>query len=179
MSNLPVHSEPERQPLHNNTEEQDADHEIDHTANNNSEIKHAAKSLIEHHQGELTENEVVMSYSMEPAFHNTLENPYRETTITVPHYVKRVPSCDLTPAPYKSFNQVIVLSYLSTIFCCCIGAFAAKLALKAKLHQAKGLYGLAQRDSKRAVLLSYISFATGMAIALIIVLVVVLSTDKS
>lgn len=128
-------------------------------------------SLLENHEDNHNQNAPeVTSYSIEPQYQNTLENPYRETTITVPHLVRKVPEEDLTPKPFKSFNQIIIFSYISVIFCLFIGAYANKNAWKAKIHMGKGLYGLAQKRATRAVYCSYASFVAGLIIVLICIL---------
>lgn len=41
-----------------------------------------------------TDNEqgdALVSYAIDPLFQNTADNPYRETTVTVPHLVRKVP----------------------------------------------------------------------------------------
>lgn len=118
--------------------------------------------LIENQQASQSKNNAVKSYAIDPTYHNTSENPYRETTVTLPHMVKKVPEDDLTPRPWKTFNQILVLSYVSVVFCLCFGVFANREAWKAKLYNGKGLYGLAQKRARRAALVSYIAVGSGL-----------------
>ena len=115
------------------------------------------------------DSNAVHTYAIESAYGNTTENPYRETTVTVPHLVKKVPEDDLTPRPWKTFNQVLCVSYISVIFCLCIGAYANREAWKAKLYNGKGLYGLAQKRAKRAVIVSYLAVVVGFIYVIIFV----------
>lgn len=153
----------EKQPLHENQE-------LNRTAE--TDQNQVIVSLLESHE----ENHApeIPSYAIEPAYQNTLQNPYRETTVTVPHLIRKVPEEDLTPRPFKSFNQILIFTYLSVIFCMCIGAYANKNAWKAKIHLGKGLYGLAQKRATRAVYMSYVSFVSGILIFIIIILAVTL-----
>ncbi|KAK3098294.1 hypothetical protein FSP39_018039 [Pinctada imbricata] len=112
----------------------------------------------------------IKSYAIEPQYQNTMENPYRETTVTVPHLVKKVPQDDLTPRPWKTFNQILLLSYISIVFCMCFGVFANRDAWKAKLYNGKGLYGLAQKRARRAAILSYVSIGAGFLIIFIVII---------
>lgn len=152
----------EEQPLHVNQE-------MNKTAD--TDQNQVIVSLLESHEDNHNNHAPeVVSYSIEPQYQNTLQNPYRETTITVPHMVRKVPEEDLTPKPFKSFNQIIIFSYISVIFCLFIGAYANKNAWKAKIHMGKGLYGLAQKLATRAVYCSYASIVAGLIIVLICIL---------
>ena len=110
------------------------------------------------------------SYVSDPAYQKTLENPYRETTVMDPHQIRKVPQDDLIPKPWKTFNQILILSYISIVFCLCGGIFANRDAWKAKLYNGKGLYGLAQKRARRAVIVSYVSIAIGVLILLIVII---------
>lgn len=153
----------EKQPLHENQEL---------NKSNDTDQNQVIVSLLENHDEHHAPE--VPSYAMEPAYQNTLENPYRETTVTVPHLIRKVPEEDLTPRPFKSFNQILIFTYISIIFCMCIGAYANKNAWKAKIHLGKGLYGLAQKRATRAVYCSYVSIVTGFLIFIIVILAVTL-----
>lgn len=154
----------ERQPLHANQEEEE--HTENGRPNGNTET---VVSLIEHHPEETNKNQSkIPSYAIDPAYQNTMENPYRETTVTLPHLVRKVPSCDLTPQPWHSFNQVLILSYISIVFCCCIGVFANRNAWKAKTLRGKGLYGVAQKRAKMSVYCSYAGVGVGILIIIIV-----------
>jgi hypothetical protein len=156
----------EKQPLHENQE----------LNKSNCDQNQVIVSLLENHEEHQYDDHSpkIPSYCIEPAYQNTLQNPYRETTITVPHLIRKVPEEDLTPRPFKSFNQILIFTYISVIFCMCIGAYANKNAWKAKIHLGKGLYGLAQKRATRAVYCSYVSFVAGVLIFIIIILAVTL-----
>lgn len=164
----------ERQPLHaslDDTTPYPGNHQ------DTSELDPSIAALIERRKIPPNSEGAPISFAIDPVFQNTAENPYRETTVTVPHLVRRVPSCDLVPKPWTSFRCVIIGSYISVLFCLFTGAAANKYAWRAKQQQSKGLYGLAQRDSRYAVILIYISIALGLVIAIIITIIVLTSTD--
>lgn len=129
------------------------------------------QSLIRH-TDDTPENDLVSPYNVDATrVTDAYENPYRETTDTTQNFIRRVPSSDLVPAPYKKFNHVIILSVIATVFFFFVGVFAIRLARNAKAHHSKGLYGLAQRDSKKSAILSYLSLTLGfLSIVMLIVL---------
>ncbi|KAH3727907.1 hypothetical protein DPMN_053853 [Dreissena polymorpha] len=100
------------------------------------------------------------------------ENPYRETTDNNQTLKLRVPSSDLVPKPYKKFSHVLILAIVGAALFVFVGVFAVRLARNAKVHHSKGLYGLAQRDSKKSVILSYLSLTLGF---LLIITILVLA----
>lgn len=112
------------------------------------------------------------SYVIDEVNKNTVDNPYKESTITLPHLIRRVDSRELTPKPFTSFNQILIISYISILFFPFFGAIANMYAWKAKLKRGKGLYALAKRQAKLAVYWSLGSFASGLA-----VLIIVLATN--
>ncbi|XP_060065133.1 uncharacterized protein LOC132545465 [Ylistrum balloti] len=128
-----------------------------------------AVSLLEQHDDDKGAP-VVMTYNIEPAYQNTLSNPYKETTITLPHLVKKVPPRELLPRPYRTFNQVLALSYVSIVCCLFIGMFANRYAWRAKIQNGKGLYALAKKWARIAVYVSYVAFVCGILIATFITL---------
>ena len=161
----------ERQPLHEGQEEPDrsSDPALAPPAN---DANQTGQSLIRH-VDDTVENDMVSPYHIDPALvSNAYENPYKETTDTTQNFIRRVPSADLVPAPYKKFNHVIILSVVSAIFFFVTGIFAVRLARSAKTHHSKGLYGLAQRDSKKAVILSYLGFTMGVLLIIAIIIIV-------
>lgn len=133
-----------------------------------------ALSMVENHENvknsDNPKSPDVITFSIESQYQNTSKNPYKESTATVPHLIRKVPESSLTPKPFTSFNQVIIFSYISVLFFIIIGAFAAKDAMKAKIQMGKGLYVLAKERARRAVILSYISIASGVIVVLIVVL---------
>ncbi|XP_061176437.1 uncharacterized protein LOC133185316 [Saccostrea echinata] len=142
------------------------------TKPNHDDAEQVELSLLIENQAPKSNGKNVSSYAIDPAYQNTTENPYRETTVTVPHLVKKVPEDDLTPPPWKTFNQILIMSYVSVFFCLCIGVFANREAWKAKMYNGKGLYGLAQKRAKRAVIISYIAVGGGFIMILLIILAV-------
>lgn len=124
--------------------------------------------LIENKAAQNDNTNVLQSFAIDDAYRNTAENPYRETTMTVPHLVKKVPEEDLTPRPWKTFNQILCFSYLSVVFCIGLGVYANREAWKAKLLNGKGLYGLAQQRARRAVIVSYTAIVVGILLIVFI-----------
>ncbi|OWF53660.1 hypothetical protein KP79_PYT07669 [Mizuhopecten yessoensis] len=155
----------ENQPLHENQEQTTQDVQ---EAPVDTDVEHVAMSLLEHHENESKGPSNMKSFNIEPAYQNTIENPYKETTVTLPHLVKKMPEEQLLPRPWRTFNQVVCLSYISILFCMCIGVFANRYAWRAKLQNGKGLYGLAQKWSRRAVYASYTAFVVGLIIIIIV-----------
>ncbi|KAL5010306.1 hypothetical protein ScPMuIL_012611 [Solemya velum] len=162
----------ERQPLHKSQDETDA--VADCAVNNDQD--HVVVSLIERKPGESHKEPEAVSFSVDPVFQNTQENPYKETTITVPSD-RRVPTSNLVPKPWKNFNQILIMTYVSIVFFIFTGAFANKYAWKAKMHHSKGLYGLAQRDIKYAVTCGYVSFTIGFLLFFVIIPVAVVCSS--
>lgn len=159
----------ERQPLHEGQEEPDRC--SDPLSPPSGDANQTGQSLIRHVE-DTNENDMVSPYHIDPALvSNAYENPYKETTDTTQNFIRRVPSADLVPSPYKKFNHIIILSIVSTIFFFVTGIFAIKLARAAKTHHSKGLYGLAQRDSKKAAILSYLSFTLGVLLIIAIIII--------
>ena len=158
----------ERQPLHEGQEEPDRSSEPPPT----NDANQTGQSLIRH-VDETADNDMVSPYQIDPALvSNAYENPYKETTDTTQNFIRRVPSADLVPSPYKKFNHVIILSVIGAVFCFVTGIFAIRLARAAKTHHSKGLYGLAQRDSKKAVIISYLGIVISVLIVIVVVIVV-------
>ncbi|XP_061177186.1 uncharacterized protein LOC133185910 [Saccostrea echinata] len=127
--------------------------------------KHIDVSLVNQNQAAKSKDKKITSYEIEAS----KENPH---TMTLPHLVRKVPESDLTPRPWKTFNQILCLSYISVLFFFPIGAFANKYAWKAIRTYRKGLYVLAKKWAKPAVILSYIAVLVGCIVITIIVLAV-------
>jgi len=70
----------EKQPLHENQE----------LNKSNCDQNQVIVSLLENHEEHQYDDHSpkIPSYCIEPAYQNTLQNPYRETTITVPHLIR-------------------------------------------------------------------------------------------
>lgn len=129
------------------------------------------QSLIRH-TDDSQDNDLVSPYRQDTAhITDAYENPYRETTDRSPHLIRRVPSSDIVPAPFKTFNQVIIFSIVGTVFFVFIGVFALRLARNAKMQHSKGLSGLAQRDSKKSVILSCLSLTLGFLTIIAIIVI--------
>ncbi|XP_033741531.1 uncharacterized protein LOC117328202 [Pecten maximus] len=125
-----------------------------------TDSEHVAISLLEGH--ETSKGPVVESWTIEPV--NTEKNPNKEATITMPHLVKKIPQKELLPRPYRTFNQVVVMTYASAICCLFVGLLANRWAWHAKLQNEKGLYGLAKKWARRAVYVSYVAVVLGVII---------------
>lgn len=129
------------------------------------------QSLIRH-VDETEDNEVTSPYVDRTLVSDAYENPYKETTNSCQTYIRRMPSSDIVPMPFQKFDHVIILSVVAIVFFVFTGVLAFRLARCAKMQHSKGLSGLAQRDSKKSVILSYVSILLGI---LILILALVLS----
>ncbi|XP_062579136.1 uncharacterized protein LOC134241058 [Saccostrea cucullata] len=127
--------------------------------------KHVNVSLVKQNQAAKSKDQKITSYEIQAS----KENPH---TMTLPHLVRKVPESDLTPRPWTTFNQILCLSYISVLFFFPIGAFANKYAWKAIRTYRKGLYVLAKKWAKPAIILSYIAVLVGCIVITVIVLVV-------
>jgi len=166
MSGANGNLEHETQPLQQAESGDDAD-----TRNTDQNPNLTGTSLIRHTDDQ-QETDLVSPYHVDPKLvTDAYENPYRETTDNTQTFIRRVPSSDLVPKPYTKFNHVLVLSIVATVFFCFVGIFAVRFAKSAKMHHSKGLYGLAQRDSKRAVIVSYLGLALGTLLVVVIVVI--------
>lgn len=155
-------AEHEKQPLQQAEGQDDVEPPQEVPPNDSSHDTNLTGQSLIRHTDDTPENDLVSPYHMDPTrVTDAYENPYRETTDTSQNFIRRVPSSDLVPAPFKKFNHVIILSVIATVFFVFIGVFAIRLARNAKTHHIKGLYGLAQRDSKKSVILSYLSLTLG------------------
>jgi hypothetical protein len=126
-------------------------------------------SLIEPGRGN-RKNEF-LTYN-EPDFENSSENPYRDTTESDIN-LRHLPLAELVPRPWKTFEQVMIASYISVVICFVTGLFAVRYAWRGRRHQSKGLMGMAQRDLNLAVWFIYASAAFGILLFLIIIPVAV------
>lgn len=108
-----------------------------------------------------------LAYS-EPDFENSSENPYRDTTESDIN-LRHIPLADLVPRPWKTFEQVIVASYISVALCFVTGLLSVRYARRGRKHQSKGLMGMAQKELKMAVWFIYASVAFGILLFLIII----------
>ncbi|CAE1249838.1 unnamed protein product [Acanthosepion pharaonis] len=161
----------ERQPLHKEIHD-DTDFSNDLNVHNGA-MSVDVTSLIDQNTPSSSVPDDMRSFSIEPVFQNTLDNPYRETTVSVPHMVRRVPSSEMLPRPWKHLQWILIASYISLFLCIPSGALAYHYATKAMKHHSKGLYGLMQRDSRFAVWLIYASFVMGILLIIIITVVLV------
>ena len=163
----------ETEPLHENQEELSQE-TIPKHGSNGEEI---AMLQINQSNGGGGDNHTIVAcqqdpkFSMDKVYATTMENPYRETTVTVQTLKdKTVPQGEITPKPFKTFNQILLLTYLSIACCFCFGIVANRFAWKAKIHHGKGLYGLAQKRAKRALYFSYAALGLGFIIIIFIIL---------
>ncbi|GFS02122.1 hypothetical protein ElyMa_006437700 [Elysia marginata] len=96
------------------------------------------------------------------------ENPYRDTTESDIN-LRQFALGDLVPRPWKTFEQVMIASYVSVVFNIITGLLAVRYARRGKRHQSKGLMGMAQKDLKYAVWCIYASVALGILLFFIII----------
>ena len=155
-------TEHEKQPLQQAEGRDEAEAVPEVTQNDSSHDPNLTGQSLIRHTDETQDNDLMSPYHMEATrVTDAYENPYRETTDNTQGFIRRVPSSDLVPVPFKKFNHVIILSVIAAVLFVFVGIFAIRLARNAKMHHSKGLYGLAQRDSKKSVILSYLSLTLG------------------
>lgn len=148
MSAPPDHST-ERQPLHDDPDPQDPD-----------------LSLIQSGRapGESSRN----GYYTDPIISNSLENPYCDTTESDTG-LRHVTMSEVIPRPWLTYRQIEIAAYISVVFFLITGIFAVKFVRRARLHQSKGLMGMAQRDLRLTVRLIYASAVLGIILYFIII----------
>lgn len=141
----------------------DTAQEFDHS----TDVEFVSRSLIESGRRK-DDHKGGYSDFMEPDFENGSENPYRDTTesdISIRH----IPLSDLMPHPWKTFEQVMIASYISVVLNLVTGLLAVRYAWRGKRHQSKGLMGMAQKDLKLAVWFIYASVVLGILLFLVII----------
>lgn len=166
-------TEHEKQPLQQSeTRDEDIDtNQSEQPANSAHDPNMTGQSLIRH-TDDSNDADLVSPYQIDPALvSDSYENPYKETTDNDQAFIRRVPSSDLVPKPFTKFNHVLILSIVAAVCFIFVGFFAVRLARSARTHHSRGLYGLAQRDSLKSVILSYLSLT--LSFLLIITIIVV------
>ncbi|KAK6194865.1 hypothetical protein SNE40_000403 [Patella caerulea] len=116
----------------------------------------------------------VESFSMEPHIQNTEKNRHVESNTILPYLVRRMDSEELLPRPWKSTNQIIIVSYISILFCCFIGAAANHYAWKAKKTNNESRYHETKKFANNSVKWIYSAFACGIIIATGFIVIAVL-----
>lgn len=139
----------ERQPLHDDPEGLDAD----------ASLIQSGRSAHEHNRN---------GYYSDPMFGGSNENPYRDTTESDSN-LRHLPLSEVIPRPWRSYRQIEIASYISLLLFLVTGVFAVKLAHRGRMHQSKGLMGMAQRDLKLSARLIYASVGLGIIFWLIII----------
>ena len=145
---------------------QSDDHTGDLTANDQ-----VSSSLINssNNASEPSRQSAYSAYS-DPDFSNFVENPYRDTTESSSDInLRHIPMAQLLPHPWKTYEQVILASYLSVLLFFPTGLLAVRYAWRGKRHQSKGLMGMAQRELKMTVYLIYVSVCLGFLLFFIII----------
>lgn len=100
--------------------------------------------------------------------HSLSDNPYKDTTESDIN-LRQLPLGDLIPRPWKTFEQVMLASYISAVIFLFTGLFAVRYARRGRRHQSKGLMGMAQKDLRLAVRLIYASAALGFILFFIVI----------
>ncbi|KAK6194864.1 hypothetical protein SNE40_000402 [Patella caerulea] len=131
-------------------------------------------SLIVNRATRDDEEEAVESFSIEPHIKNTKENRNLESNTVFPYLVRRVDSEELLPRPWKSTNQLIIVSYISVLFCCFFGVFANHNAWEAKEFNNRSRYHEAKGYAKHSVRWMYAAFVCGIVLAIGISVIVYL-----
>ncbi|KAL4232495.1 hypothetical protein ACF0H5_007187 [Mactra antiquata] len=166
-------TEQEKQPLQQSEVQDEAELKpVSQPDNSKHDPNLTGQSLIRH-TDDNGDNDLASPYQVDPTrVTDAYENPYRETTDNSQNFIRRVPSSDLVPSPFKKFRHLLILSIVALTMFLPSGFFAMRLAKAARTHHSKGLYGLAQRDAKKSVILSYLSIVLGIlgTIAFIVLL---------
>ena len=139
----------ERQPLHDDADGLDAD----------VSLIQSGRASHEHNRN---------GYYSDPMFGGSNENPYRDTTESDSN-LRHLPLSEMIPRPWQSYRQIEIVSYISVILFLLTGVFAVKFALRGRMHQSKGLMGMAQRDLVLASRLIYASVGLGIILWFIII----------
>lgn len=174
MATVGNDTEHEKQPLQQSeTRDEDVDTTTDEQPPNSSHDPNlTGQSLIRHTDS--NDADLVSPYQVDPTLvTDSYENPYKETTDNDQTFIRRVPSSDIVPKPFKKFSHVFILSIIAAVGFIFVGFFAVRLARRARVHHSRGLYGLAQRDSLKSVILSYLSLVLSF---LLIVTIIVLAS---
>ena len=145
----------------------DSKHPAEHQRLQEDQEGHDADaSLIQsgHSSGEHSRN----GYYSDRVFDAGNENPYRDTTES-DSGLRHMPLSEVIPRPWQSYRQIKIASYVSVVLFLLTGIFAVKFAHRGRMHQSKGLMGMAQRDLRLAARLIYASIALGVILYLIII----------
>ncbi|XP_070188653.1 uncharacterized protein [Littorina saxatilis] len=147
---IPKQESGERLPLHEDVEGQDAD----------MSLMHSARSSNDNNRN---------GYYSDPVFGGMNDNPYRDTTESDGSNIRHMPLSEVIPRPWRSCRQIEIASYISLVLFLLTGIFAVKYVRRGRMHQSKGLMGMAQRDLRLAVRLIYASVGLGLVLFLIII----------
>ncbi|XP_041354462.1 uncharacterized protein LOC121372236 [Gigantopelta aegis] len=133
------------------------------------EKRRTVESYIEHKREQTaTDKQEVDSFVIAEGFKNTEDNRHREATVTVPFLVRKTASRNLVPSPWRSITQLIVVSYVSVLFCVVTGAFANHYAWKAMRCRELGLLSESKKFAASSACCIYISFAIGAVLLVVI-----------
>ncbi|KAK6194867.1 hypothetical protein SNE40_000405 [Patella caerulea] len=118
------------------------------------------------------EEKGVESYSMDPYIKNTSENKNLEANTILPYLVRRRNSEELLPRPWKSVNQLIIVSYVSAVLCCFLGVVANHFAWRAKKTKNENRYHETKKFGKRSVIFIYLAFAGFLTMCIYIPIII-------
>ncbi|KAL8570573.1 hypothetical protein ACOMHN_008930 [Nucella lapillus] len=104
----------------------------------------------------------------DPILDGHAENPYAETTESE-YGLRHLPLYEVIPRPWQSYRQIEIASYVSVVLFLLTGVFAVKFAYRGRMHQSKGLMGMAQKNLRLATRLIYASVALGCLLYLVII----------
>ncbi|KAL8581503.1 hypothetical protein ACOMHN_042896 [Nucella lapillus] len=107
-------------------------------------------------------------YYSDAMFGSSAENPYGDTT-EWDGSLRHMPLSEVIPRPWQSYHQIRIASYISVVLFLLTGIFAVRFAHRGRMHQSKGLMGMAQRDLLLAVRLIYASVFFGVFLYFIII----------
>ena len=142
---------------------------VTNDSDSQTEKRRIVESLIENRQGQTDhDTHEIASFVIDESFKNTEDNRNREATVTVPFLVRKTSSRNLVPRPWKSITQLIIVSYVSFLFCVITGAYANHYAWEAQRNRELGLLSEAKKFAYSSAYCIYISFVIGALLIVII-----------
>ena len=88
------------------------------------------------------------------------ENPYCDTTESEGTF-RHMSLSEVVPRPWSSYRQLEIAAYISLPIFIITGVFAVKFVRRGRMHQSKGLMGMAQRDLRLTSQLVFASIFMG------------------
>lgn len=131
-----------------------------------ADVNEADVSLI--YPGRGSSSQSRNGYYTDQVFASSVENPYADTTESDSN-LRHMPLSEVIPRPWQTYRQIEIASYVSLLLFLVTGIFAVKYSRRGRMHQSKGLMGMAQRDLRLATRLIYISVLLGIILYFIVI----------